>query len=451
MIETARTQAWNVLAQDSERSHVLYGWQPQRFGPLGRIDGARGVELFESGGRAVLDFCAGQINVNVGYGHPHVLAALRKQMEAFCYVAPNLASESRERLAEMVVEAAPGSELSWVFFSNSGSEAVENAMKIAWAFTGRRKLYAAWTSYHGATPGASSLSGDPRRLFVEPGLPGVRHFHAPTGWRCPFAPDDPEESARLCLSAFEDQALRDGPETIAAVFLEPIAGTSGLYKWPASFVRGLRAFCDKHGILLVFDETMSGWGRSGTWFACEHYDVLPDIMVTAKGITSGYVPLGATLITDRIRGAFVSRPFVAGLTTEGHALACAAGIANLEVYRNEGLIEHSRELGLLLKEHLAHLKDRHASVGDVRSEGLFGCIELTADREARSPLAGFRNSERDVAGQIVQRLWDAGLFLIAKWDFLFIAPPLVIARDDLERGLEMIDQVLDFTDSVIHS
>ncbi len=237
--------------------------------------------------------------------------------------------------------------------------------------------------------------------------------------------------------------------------MEPIAGTSGLYQWPASFVRGLRAFCDRHDILLVFDETMSGWGRSGTWFACEHTSVLPDILVTAKGVTSGYVPLGVTVVTDRIRDAFVTRPFVGGLTTEGHALACAAGVANLEVYRNEGLIERSRALGVLLQEHLAHLKTRHACIGDVRSHGLFACIELTADRHTRRPLAGLRNSERDgerdVAGQIVERLWQTGLAVLAKGDFLFIAPPLVITRDDLGRGLHMIDQCLDDMDSLVGS
>ena len=451
MTDAASAESWPPLSQEVGNNHVLYGWQTQRLKPLGRVSGARGVELYDDQGRRILDFCAGQINVNVGYRHPHVLAALRNQMDSFCYVAPMLATDVRDRLAEIVVDVAPGSDLSWVFFSNSGSEAVENAMKIAWAFTGRHKIYATWSSYHGATPGASSISGDPRRHFVEPGLPGVRHFHAPIGWQCPFAPDDPEESARLCLSAFMDQASRDGPESIAAVFLEPIAGTSGLYKWPTSFVEGLRAYCDRHGILLIFDETMSGWGRSGKWFACEHYDVHPDIMVTAKGITSGYVPLGATLVTDQIRNAFVSRPFVGGLTTEGHALACAAGIANLEVYRNEGLIERSCALGKLLKERLLDLKDRHHSIGDVRSEGLFACLELTSDRANRRPLAGFRNSERDVAGQVTQRLWNAGLFLIAKWDFLFIAPPLVISKDELERGLEIIDQALDFTDSLVQS
>jgi taurine--2-oxoglutarate transaminase len=433
--------------QEFGHEHVVYGWQPQGTVSPITFERADRIYLWDTDQRRYIDFCSAQMNVNVGYGHPRVLAAMREQMERMTYVAPMFATEPRTRLAAMVAERTPG-DLDWVFFTNSGSESIENAIKISRAVTGRSKIYSAWQSYHGATAGASAISGDPRRLFVEPGIPGTAKFHGAVCYRCPFGQTSPPDCRFACVESLRSQVVMDGPETVAAMVIEPIAGTSGVYVWPPEFVRGIRTLCDDFGILMIADETMSGWGRTGKWFACEHYGVVPDILTTAKGITSGYVPLGACVVTPAIRDYFVDKTFVGGLTNEGHALACAAGIANIEAYESEGLIEKSRELGNYLHERLSELKCKHPSIGDVRGKGLFACLELTADRCTKTPLADYRNARRDVAARLTRRLLDMGLFLVAKWDFVFIAPPLVIEKDELDEGLRILDHALDDTDEL---
>jgi len=426
-------------------SHVVYGWQPQRVQPKARFVRSERVYLWGADRLRYMDFAAGQMNVNVGYSHPKVLAAMRRQMEDMTYVPPAFETEPRTALARLIVERMP-EDLQYVFFTNSGSESVETAIKIARAVTGRAKIYSAWRSYHGTTAGASAISGDPRRLFVEPALVSVNKFHGATCYCCPFGRRAPPDCEFTCLESLRNTVFLDGPETVAAIVLEPIVGTSGLHVPPPEFVRGVRQLCSEYGILLILDETMTGWGRTGQWFACEHYDVSPDILVTAKGITSAYVPLGATVMTAQIYEFFLDRVFVGGLTNEGHALACAAGIANIDVYESEGLIERSRVLGDYLLERLHDLKERHPSIADVRGKGLFACLELTADRATKAPLAGYRDHKGNVTAELLQRLFEMQLLLVAKWDYVFIAPPLIIEKDEIDAGLEKIDRALAYTD-----
>jgi taurine--2-oxoglutarate transaminase len=434
--------------KELEAAHVVYGWQRQDVRPPAIFEKANRCHLWDTEGKQYLDFGSGQINVNVGYGHARVLAAMRAQMERTTYMAPAFPTEARIRLASMVASHMPG-ELKYVFFSNSGSEAIENAVKIARAVTGRQKIYSAWQSYHGATAGAAAISGDPRRMYAEPLMPGLGKFHYANCYRCPFGQVAPPQCHFACLHSLRNQIIHDGPEGVAAIVLEPISGTSGIYVPPLQYVQGIRALCDEYGILLILDETMSGWGRTGRWFACEHFNVAPDILVTAKGITSGYVPLGATILTAKIRDHFLGRPFVGGLTNEAHPLACAAGIANIEVYEEEQLVQRSATLGQYLRDQLLAMSREHQSVGDVRCEGLFACVELTRDRNSKAPLAGYRDKIRNVSVELCRRLFDIGLIVIAKWDFVFIAPPLVVTREELDEGIAKIDQALSYTDQLI--
>ena len=279
-------------------------------------------------------------------------------------------------------------------------------------------------------------------------MSGAVKFHYAACYRCPFGQMPPPDCRFSCLASLERQIIHDGPETIAAIVLEPIVGTSGLYVPPSEFVIGIRKLCDDHGILLVFDETMTGWGRTGRWFACEHFGIAPDILVTAKGVTSAYVPLGVTVLTPQIRDRFLDSAFVGGLTNEGHALACAAGIANIEVYEEENLLQRSAVLGAYLHQSLLQLQKSHASVGSVRAKGLFACLELSSNRERGIGIAGHRNSRRNIADEISRKMFEMGVFLIAKWDFIFIAPPLIICKSDLSQAIEKIDRILTYTDQL---
>lgn len=435
--------------QQMDREHVIYSWRAQKgFKPI-IMDRAEGIYQWDVDGKQYIDFAAGLLCVNIGHSNKHVIGAMKAQMDKLCYTGTMFGSEPKAELARMVSEVTPG-DLDYVFFTNGGAEAVENAIKSVRMFTGRNKLYSPWRGYHGATAGAITLTGDPRRWAAEPGIPGVTHYFNPYPYHDPFGSfEDPDECDRRTLEVLKTQIMLEGPKTIAAIFLEPITGTSGILVPSKAYMRGIRQICDENGILMVADETMSAWGRSGKWFAMEHYDVLPDIITTAKGITSSYVPLGAMIWNKKIWDYFGDHPFVSGLTYSGHALACAAGIANIEVYRNEGLIDNSRILGEHFAAKLEEIKEKHPSVGDVRNKGLWGCIELTSDKKTHAPLAGFVDSKRNVSNELNARLTAMGLTLFAKWDYLFMAPPLCITKQQLDESVAIIDKALEYTDSLL--
>lgn len=431
-----------------DREHVVYCWKKQRSSSpiiMARTDG---VYQWDIEGKRYIDFCAGLLCVNIGHGNKHVINAMKEQMEKVCYVGSMFGTEVRARLAKMISEVTPG-DLDYVFFTNCGAEAVENAIKAAKWYTGRSKIYSAWRGYHGATAGAISITGDPRRIPTEPGVPGAVKFFGPYCYRCPYGYKNENECGLACLETLKTQVMLEGPKTIAAIIIEPIVGTSGIIVPPKAFVKGVRQLCDENGIVMISDEVMAGWGRAGKWFGIEHFDVIPDIITTAKGLTSSYVPLGAVIWNKKIMDHFCEHPFVGGLTYAGHALACAAGIANIEVYRSEDLIEKSRLSGDYLGKKLEELRERHPSVGDVRWKGLWACIELVANKKTKEPLAGYCDSRRNVSAELNKRLCEMGLTLFAKWDFIFISPPLIITREQIDEAVGMIDKSLEYTDSLV--
>jgi len=428
--------------------HVIYSWKVQGKTEHIIMDHAEGVFMWDVYGKRYYDYCSGLLGTNLGHGNKHVLEAMKKQMDKLCYVSTSFATEVKARLAKSIADVTPG-DLDYVFFVNGGAEANENAIKTVRWFTGRNKIYSTWRSYHGATAGAISITGEPRRWVAEPGIPGCTKFFGPYCYRCPFGYESKEKCGIQCLKVLETQIMLDGPETIAAIFMEPITGTNGIIIPPLEYVKGVRELCDRYGILLVADEVMSAWGRTGKWFAMEHYGVVPDIITTAKGLTSCYAPLGAMIWSKRVYECFTKRPFVGGLTFSGHALACAAGVAAIEEYKRGNVIERAAEMENYMTKKLLKLKEEHPSIGDVRNKGLFGCIELTADREKKEPLAGYNDCKMNVMNELTKRMLDNGVYVFAKWDFIFIAPPLIITKEQIDEATDIIGKALEYTDSLV--
>jgi taurine--2-oxoglutarate transaminase len=433
-----------------DRAHTVYSWKAQKDAKPIMIDHADGVMMYGADGKEYIDFCAGLLCVNLGHNNAHVKQAMREQMEKLCYVGTMFGTEPKARLSRMIAEVCPG-DLDYVFYTNGGAEAVENALKAARWFTGRQKVYSAWRSYHGATAGAISVSGDPRSWVAEPAVPGSFKYFAPYPYRCPFGGATEEESNAKALELLRTQVMLEGPHTIAAILMEPITGTNGIIIPSKTFVQGVRELCDRYGIVMIVDETMAGWGRSGKWFAIEHYDVVPDIMTTAKGLTSGYVPLGAMIWSKKIWDFFWERPFQGGLTYGGHALACAAGIANIEEYKRLDLINASATNGAYLEGKLLELKAAHPSVGDVRAKGLWACVELVRNRETKAELAGYCDRLRNVSGELTRIMHEGGVYCFNKWDYIFIAPPLIITRAQIDKAVAVIGKALEYTDSLVEA
>src|SRR5438045_40648 len=370
-VATKRPADPSTVAQDTA-DHVLISWSAQAGLKHVVITGAQG-SWASAGHPRNLDFASGLINVNVGHGHPKVVRAIQEQAERVCYVTPSFGEESRATLARLLAEVTPG-DLSKTIFTTGGSEANEHAIKIARLFTKRHKILTQWRSFHGQSQGAMTLGGDNRRWAAEPGITGVVHFLNPDPYRSVFGAD-----VQKALAHVEEVIWYEGPEYIAAILVEPIPGTSGVLVPPDGYLRGLRGLCDKYGILLVFDEVMTGFGRTGRWFGADHEGVVPDILTFAKGVTSGYVPLGGAIVSDRIAHHFDANVLWVGSTYSGHPLACAAGAATVEAYREDGLIERSARMGDTLLAELRKLADRHPSIGDVRGRGLFAANALVTD------------------------------------------------------------------------
>ena len=365
---------------------------------------------------------------------------IKEQADTVCYVTPSFGVESRATLARLLAEIAPG-ELTKTIFTTGGSEANEHALKIARMYTKRHKILTYWRSFHGQTQGAMTLGGDNRRWAAEPGITGVIHFLNPDPYRSIF-----ESDVQKALAHVEEVIWYEGPEHIAAILVEPIVGTSGLLVPPDGYLAGLRALCDRYGMLLIFDEVMTGFGRTGTWFGAEHWNVTPDILTFAKGVTSGYVPLGGAIVSDKIASHFDANVLWVGSTYSGHPLACAAGVAAIEAYRDEGLIARSARLGERLLAMLRTVGERHRAVGDVRGKGLFVGIELVKDRGTKEPLERWNAPAQPLASALRTGLMERDVALFCRWNVLFIAPPLVVTDDELAIGVKAIDEVLVIAD-----
>lgn len=429
------------------RQHTLFSWSAQSAVhpiPMAR---AEGVYFWDADGRRYLDFSSQVMNVNVGHGHPKIIAAIKEQADRLLYAAPSFATEVRGRLGEALAEIAPG-DLSKSFFTLGGAEANENAIKLARMVTGRSKIITRYRSYHGATYGAVSASGDPRRLANEPGIPGIVRVFDPYCYRCVFG-QSRETCRRECVSHIEQVIQFEGPENVAAILMEGVTGTNGVFVPPDDYWPRLRQICDRYGILLISDEVMSGFGRTGTWFAVDQWEVVPDMITAAKGITSGALPLGAVLVSKRITDYLEDRVFYGGLTGNSHPMCCAAALATLDVYREEGLLENAQRLEPIVAQALSDLQKRHPCVGEFRGLGLFWVIELVRDRTTREPLAPWRasSSEMGAMARIKANLRDQGLYTEVKWNWIFVAPPLSITEDQLAEGLALIDRALELGDA----
>src|SRR6188472_1216108 len=424
------TELGRQIVQDA-KDYVLYSWSVQNaINPIA-VERAEGRHFYDYDGKAYLDFASQLVNVSIGHSHPKVVAAIKEQAETLATIGPPMATESRSRLGKLLAEVTPG-DLSMSFFTNGGAEANENAIKLARWYTGRHKVIVRYRSYHGATAGAITLTGDPRRWPTEPGIPGIVRMFDPYTYRCPAGHPDP---CPVCTGAphLEEILQYEGAHTVAAVILETVTGTNGIIVPPDGYLQSIREVCDRHGILLIADEVMAGFGRTGKWFACEHWDVVPDIITVAKGINSGYVPLGAMIsrreIADQVRGRF----FPGGLTYAGHPLACASAIASIEAFQEEGIVENAAKIGAYLGESLRALATRHQSIGEVRGLGCFWGIELVKDRKTREMLVPFNAAGEAFApmAKIAKAALGTGLYLMTHWNVIIVAPPLTITRDEL--------------------
>jgi taurine--2-oxoglutarate transaminase len=430
--------------------HNFWTWSAQsRVNPL-PIKRAKGVYFWDVNGKRYLDLNSTIMCVNIGHGDERVIEAIVRQARELPFAGPTMATRPRAELGKLLTEITPPG-LTKFLYTLGGADANENAVKLARGYTGRHKILARYRSYHGATFGAIALTGDPRRLAWEPTvMPGVVHFLDPYRYRSTFHHANPNISEEAFtqdyLNHLEEIIQYEGPETIAAVMLETVTGTNGIIIPPEGYLQGVRALCDRYGILLICDEVMSGFGRTGEWFAVNHWNVIPDIMTMAKGLTSGYAPLGAVAMKPEVAAAFNDKVFEGGLTFNGHPISLAAAIANIGVIKSDHLVEKARETGKIMSDMLSELVERHPSVGEVRSIGLFGVIELVRDRESKTPMAPFRGSSPEM-NALRNNLLENGVFLYTRWHTLLLVPPLIITPEQLSEGFSIIDQGLRITDA----
>ena len=417
------------------RKHTIYEWSAQSAVDPIPVARAKGVYFWTPEGKRFLDFNSQLMCVNIGHGDPRVVKAIQDQAAVLAYANPFIATEPRARLGAKLAEIAPG-DIDVFFFTNGGADANENAVKIARAVMVRQKILARYRSYHGGTAGAIALTGDPRR-WSQPPMPGVVHVLDPyhgiaRGW----------DTAEDALRTLEEVIQLEGPATIAAFILEPVTGTNGILIPPDGYLQGVRALCDRYGILMIADEVMSGFGRTGRWFAVDHWNVVPDLLTMAKGLTSAYVQLGAVGMRRGIADHFADKPFPSGLTYNSHPLACAAALATLDVIEEDGLVDRAAQSGVLMRELLNGLAARHPSVGAVRSIGLFGIVELVRDRATMTPLAPFNGTSPEMTA-LAKFFRQEGLYTFVRWNTFFTNPPLSITEEELAEGFQIIDRALD--------
>lgn len=433
--------------QDS-LEYTIFSWSKQAgLNPVD-VEKALGVYFWDKSGKKYIDFSSQLMNVNIGHGNQRITEAVMRQMQKVAYVTPGMVTDVRGILGRKLAEIAPGN-LTRSFFTLGGSEAIENAVKIARLYTGRHKIIAQYQSYHGATYGAVSIGGDPRKHPVEVmGMPGVVHVENPYSYRCPWGTSTPEECGEMAAAHLERVIKYQNPDSVAAILFEGESGSSGCIKYPPNYWQKVRQIADKYGILLIDDEVMSGFGRTGKWFAIEHHGVVPDMICVAKGITSGYLPLGATIVSEPIAKHFDDKPLAIGLTYSAHSVSCAAAIENIAVLEEENMVENAAKMGSYMDYRMEELKAKHPSIGDWRNTGLLGAIELVKNRNTKEPIAPWnaKPAENEISNQIASKIRELGMYTFVRWNWIFVAPPLCINEREIDEGLEIISQAVEIAD-----
>jgi taurine--2-oxoglutarate transaminase len=424
------------------KKHTLYEWSAQsKVDPI-PVASAKGIYFYTPEGKRYIDFNSQLMSVNIGHGDDRVVKAIADQAATLAYANPFMATEVRARLGAKLAELTPG-DIDTFFFTNGGAEATENAIKLARFFTGRHKIMARYRSYHGATGGSITLTGDPRRWAAEPGIPGVVHVLDPyhgieRGW----------ESAESSLAMIEETIQLEGAQTIAGFILETVVGTNGILIPPDGYLAGIRKLCDKYGILMIADEVMAGFGRTGEWFAIDHWKVVPDLICMAKGLTSSYIALGAVGMRHHIAQHFQDKVFFGGLTYNSHPMGCAAALATIRVYEEDGLIDNAKKMGAIMNQLGKEMQAKHASVGDYRSIGLFGIFELIRNRKTKQPMAPFNGASEEMAA-LGKFFREQGLYTLVRWNTFFTNPPLCINEQQLREAFALIDRGLEITDKAV--
>ena len=443
----APADAENIIRENLD--HTLFSWSQQKgIRPLA-IQRAEGVYLYDYDGNRIIDFSSGLMNVNIGHGNPRIAAAVQRQMQEVSYITPNCVTRVRGELGKKLAEICPG-DLNKAFFTLCGASSIENGIKLARMFTGRHKILTRYQSYHGATYGALSASGDPRRIPMDSQQsPNFVHFDLPYLYRWEYG-----ENALLkeSVAGLERIIAYEGPENIAAILLEGESGSSGCLKYPEGYLGAVRKICDRHGILLIMDEVMSGFGRTGEWFGFQHHGIVPDMIAMAKGLTCGYLPFGCLMVSDRIAAKYDSAVLPLGLTYSAHPVSCAAALETLKIYEEEGLIGNCRAMETYMNGQVRKLMEKHPCIGDWRNTGLLGCLEIVKNRKTKEPMAPFnaKAEEMGVMNKVAAKLRELGMYTFVRWSYVFIAPPLIITEEQIDEGLAIISEALRIADAHVN-
>lgn len=439
----AVSEASEIIRENLD--HTLFSWSKQKgISPIA-VKHAEGVYLYDYDGKRYIDFSSGLMNVNIGHGDQRVTEAVMHQLREVAYVTPSCVTKVRGDLGKKLAEICPG-DLNRAFFTLCGATSIENGIKLARLFTGRHKILTRYQSYHGASYGALSASGDPRRIPMDTQqAPNFVHFDLPYLYRWEYGE---ENLLKESVASLERIIAYEGPANIAAILLEGESGSSGCLHYPAGYLKAVREICDKHGILLFIDEVMSGFGRTGKWFGFENHGIIPDMIAMAKGLTSGYLPFGCLMVSDRIAAKYDDAVLPLGLTYSAHPVSCAAALATIKIYEEDDLISNCAIMGRYVDQRVEEMKQQHPSIGDFRNTGLLGCIELVKNSKTKEPMVPFnaKPDEMTVMNKVAARIKDLGMYTFVRWSYIFIAPPLCVTKEQIEEGLAIISEAIRIAD-----
>lgn len=434
--------------REMDLKYNLHSWSAQGALKPIVVERAEGIYYWDADGKKYYDMSSQLVNVNIGHGNKKVIEAIKKQAEKLPNIGPGHAVDVRAELARKIIEEVAPDNMGKVFFTNAGAEANENALKIARMYTGRYKVFSRYRSYHGATYGAANLTGEPRRFPSEPGIPGFVKFFDPYMYREPKQAkfDSEKDYSDYCLEKLREQIIWEGRNQVAAIFLETVTGSNGVLIPPEGYLQGVREICDEFGIMMVCDEVMAGWGRTGEWFAVNNWNVKPDIITFAKGITCGYVPIGGVIVSKEIAKHFDENVFLCGLTYNAHLLGCAAGIATIEVYKEEKLLENARAMGKVLKAELEKIRDSHPCVGQIRSIGLFAMVEFEKNSKTHEPMVPYAADPEKIMPKIIGKLREKGFTTYSHENMVAVSPPLIIKEHEIKEAMAILDEVCTWVD-----